>query len=463
MPVAREIPYVEPLSVFARFAADPFCAFLDCAAPEDQRARYSYLCIDPQITIVADVEDDHGPDPFEQLELALASWQHGALPGLPPFQGGAAGVLGYELGGCLEKLPQPASAEDGFPDMVMAIYDTVIAFDHLTRKAWIISSGYPAATEDARNNRAEQRINEFLARLNSPEAAPTAANGQPPVWTSNNSHNQYLTAVQKVIEHVFAGDLSQANISQEFSAERPKDINPFDIYRAVRSHSPAPFAAYLGCGDGKAVCSASPERFLSLNAQGHVETRPIKGTRPRGCDAQEDLRLADELRASEKDRAENLMIVDLMRNDLSRVCMPGSVATPQLIELETFENVHHLVSVVTGELGDGAGAVDLLRATFPGGSVTGAPKIRAMELIHEVEQRRRGPYCGSAAWIGFDGAMDSSILIRTMTVTENLLKVAAGGGIVSDSDPQAEYEETLIKVDAILSAFDAKEDVICQA
>jgi para-aminobenzoate synthetase component 1 len=257
--------------------------------------------------------------------------------------------------------------------------------------------------------------------------------------------------VQRVIDYIFAGDIFQANLSQRFQAPMPADLSGFDLYRRLRAINPAPFAAMIKSEDVHIV-SASPERFLTLR-DGRVETCPIKGTRPRGATPEADRAFAAALLASEKDRAENVMIVDLLRNDLSRVCRDGTVEVPRLCELESFATVFHLVSTVTGILRPGLSAVDLLRACFPGGSITGAPKIRAMEIIAELEPTRRGPYCGSIGYVGFDGAMDSSIAIRTYAIKDGIVAFQAGGGIVADSRPADEYDETLAKARALIAAL----------
>jgi para-aminobenzoate synthetase component 1 len=257
--------------------------------------------------------------------------------------------------------------------------------------------------------------------------------------------------VQKVIDYILAGDIFEANISQRFKADLPAGLAPFDLYRRLREINPAPFAAYLNFKDTQ-LASASPERFLKLSA-GYVETRPIKGTRPRGKSEEEDATLARELVASEKDWAENVMIVDLLRNDLSRVCENHSVQVPQLCGLESYPSVHHLVSVVTGRLRSGMGALDLLKAAFPGGSITGAPKLRAMEIIAELEPTRRGPYCGSVAYLGFDGALDSSIIIRSFCIRQGQVSFQAGGAVVADSVPRQEQEEVLAKAGALFRAL----------
>jgi para-aminobenzoate synthetase component I len=268
---------------------------------------------------------------------------------------------------------------------------------------------------------------------------------------SDFTRPHYEAAVQRVIDYILAGDIFQANLAQRFSAELPEDLSPLDLYRRLRERNPVPFAAYLDFRD-VVVASASPERFLKLQ-DGLVETRPIKGTRPRGLTPAEDGASARELLASEKDRAENVMIVDLLRNDLSRVCLDRTVLTPEICALESFATVHHLVSTVTGELKPDMGPVDLLRATFPGGSITGAPKIRAMEIIAELEPTRRGPYCGAIGYIGFDRTMDLNIAIRTYAIKGRTVTFQAGGGIVADSDPAAEYEETIAKARALIAAL----------
>ncbi|MGB8842851.1 MAG: aminodeoxychorismate synthase component I, partial [Aliidongia sp.] len=290
-------------------------------------------------------------------------------------------------------------------------------------------------------------------RLPSAAPLPTATPSSPVGWTAEIDPLDYQARIARLLEYIRAGEIYQANFTARHLMPRPPG-SAADLYRSLRRSSPAPFAAYLACGPDLAVASASPERFLSVDRSGHIETRPIKGTRPRGRDPQEDARLAAELAASGKDRAENLMIADLMRNDIGRVATIGSVAVPSLSAVETFPAVHHLVSVVEASLRPGASLIDLLRATFPGGSITGAPKRRAMALIDEVEVARRGPYCGSIVWLGFDGAMDSSIIIRTLTITPDLVIAQAGGGIVFESDPAAEYEEMMVKIRPLLRAID---------
>ncbi|MGH7621091.1 MAG: anthranilate synthase component I family protein, partial [Gemmatimonadaceae bacterium] len=352
------------------------------------------------------------------------------IPGLPPFQGGAAGYLAYDWGAVLERLPAPRYDDLAIPDVVFPIYDWVIAWDHLEHRAWAISTGAPA-TGAEKSQRSANRLREVLVRLRGNylsaeiSAMPVAhepADRAPayPVFDaelpagldlkSSFTHRGYLDALTRVREYIIAGDIFQANLSQRFEA--PLTESPWELYQRLRAINPAPFAAYLDFA-GVTVASASPERFLRLDGASQVEARPIKGTRPRGVYPAHDAALGRALQESAKDRAENLMIVDLMRNDLSRVSLPGSVRVPELFSLERYATVHHLVSTVTGTLEPGRDAIDLLCATFPGGSITGAPKVRAMEIITELEPSRRGVYCGSIGYIGFTGVMDTSIVIRT--------------------------------------------------
>jgi para-aminobenzoate synthetase component 1 len=268
--------------------------------------------------------------------------------------------------------------------------------------------------------------------------------------TSNFAAEQYLDAVRRAIEYIHAGDVFQVNLSQRLL--HPATDDPVALYLRLRRRNPATFAAYFDLGEFQ-IASASPERFLQV-VEGQVEARPIKGTRRRIARPEADLFAGDELRESEKDNAENVMIVDLLRNDLSRVCRPESVVVSDLCRLETYEFVQHLVSVVRGQLREGATALDLLRAAFPGGSVTGAPKVRAMEIIAELEPTARGPYCGALGYIGFDGSMDTNILIRTITAGRGWWQMPVGGGIVAQSDPQREYEETWHKAEGMLRALE---------
>jgi para-aminobenzoate synthetase component 1 len=363
-------------------------------------------------------------------------------------------------------------------DIVIGIYDWVVAWDHESGRAWLISTGLPATGAAVRDQRAAERaamIHRLLdAREGRPEgrALPSRPShlveadlqvGLAPSFRvdrgwwdesldlrSSFTHADYLDAVQRVIDYIYAGDIFQANLSQRFEA--PLNEAPWTLYQRLRTRNAAPFAAYLDF-PGAPVLSASPERFLRVSAEGHVETRPIKGTRPRGLGPEHDAALGRALTESAKDRAENLMIVDLLRNDLSRACRPGTVRVPELFALERYATVHHLVSTVVGDLNEGVDPLDLLRAAFPGGSITGAPKLRAMEIIAELEPSQRGIYCGSIGYWSVSGELDTSIAIRTAAVRNGRVYFSAGGGIVADSVPEQEYRETLDKARGLIDAL----------
>ncbi|CAO3433349.1 aminodeoxychorismate synthase component I [Azospirillum endophyticum] len=457
----REIPYRDPVAAFAPWSGQPFATLLHSAAEAGGRGRWSIVAVDPFRTVEARggsvAVDGHAVagDPFTVLEQQLEAHRRPLPPGLPiPFAGGAVGFLGYELGQVLERLPARHGDDTGLPDMAFGLYDTVIVFDEWERRGWILSSGVPEDSPVGRRLRAADRLQSFADAL---EAAPTVLappNSATARWRPEIARDQYCRRVEQVLEYIRAGDIFQANFTGRFLTDRPAGLSVLDLYRRLLALSPAPFAACLSLPGGAGLASVSPERFIRLHANGRMETRPIKGTRPRGATAAEDDALARELEGSVKDRAENLMITDLLRNDIGRVARIGSVKVPALCGVERFASVHHLVSVIEGRLKPGLGPVDLLRATFPGGSITGAPKIRAMEIIDELEEARRGAYCGSVAWIGFDGAMDSSIVIRTLTVTANRIIAQAGGGIVADSDPGREHDEMMVKIRPLLRALE---------
>ncbi len=445
--------------MFAALVNKPYALWLDSALPTANFGRYAYLVCDPfRVLKVRDgrvwVDDklQDGP-PWDVL---AAHWRAFRLPmvdGLPPFQTGMAGFWGYEMGRYLERIPVRPN-DVALPDAVLGLYDVVIACDLRQEQAWALASGFPARDAASRRQRAAARTRQLLSWLEAGAVhqPPTAAPSVQP--RSNFSPSAYRRAVQRVREYILAGDIFQANLSQRFAADWPPERSPWEVYRRLRAENPAPYAAYFHFGEG-VLASASPERFLRVD-NGVVDTRPIKGTRPRGETSARDRALARELLSSEKDRAENTMIVDLLRNDLSRVCAPGTVQVPRLCALETYATVHHLVSTVQGRLEEGHDAWDLLQAAFPGGSITGAPKIRAMEIIAELEPHPRGPYCGSAGYLAFNGQMDTSILIRTLVFAGGKVFFSAGGGVVADSDPYAEYAETLDKARALFRALGAE-------
>jgi para-aminobenzoate synthetase component 1 len=428
--------------------------------------RYSYVAADP---VEWFTRPAGAAKPLDQWSDWLAPYSAERVPDLPPWQGGAAGLLSYDLGRSLEPIPGPRYDEFGLPAIAMGLYDTCVAFDHANDRAWAISHGLPELDPNCRRGRAAQRLGALLERLDRSPPPRVGEPVKPPLTLaqlapcfdslrldrvrSNFTRDGYLRAVARVVEHLRAGDAFQVNLAQRLIAPDPGDTPSF--FLRLRERNPAPFAGYLD-GGAWAIASASPERFLRVDGR-RVETRPIKGTRPRAADTAEDEALGRELVDSEKDRAENVMIVDLMRNDLSRVATDASVAVPKLFALERYAHVQHLVSVVTAELRQGAGVADLLAATLPAGSITGAPKVRAQQIIADVEPTARGAYCGSLAWVGLadergERQMDSNVLIRTVTSSRGWLQAPVGGGVVVTSDPEAEYEETWHKAAGLFEA-----------
>ncbi len=464
LPLVEELtPCLDPADALAAFADQPGLLLLDSALVREPTGRYSFLTADPFETVVVE-RATFGRDPFEPIARRLREFQTDAIAGLPPFQAGAAGLFSYELGGAFEKIPRARHDEFQVPDLAVGLYDWVIAWDHRERRAWVISQGFPAHSLPERERRARQRLEFIRGRLaSSPSSQVPFSTARLPLsglapqfpapgldgLASNFSRDAYMRAVARTIEWISAGDIFQANLSQRLLY--PARLDPITLARRLRRCNPAPFGGAM-LFDDWAVVSASPERFVSVHG-GEVETRPIKGTRRRPPVPEADLFTRDELRESHKDQAENVMIVDLLRNDLSRVCAPGSIRVPQLCGVETYETVQHLVSEVRGRLETDRTIWDLWRAAFPGGSITGAPKVRAMEIIAELEPTVRGPYCGSLFYVGYDGSCDSNILIRTFVCRGGWIACGVGGGIVADSDPAAEYEETLDKAAGMLRAL----------
>lgn len=481
-PVVEELrPAPDPLATVARFAGTAYVLFLDSARDPDRLGRYSFLAADPALLVQgkgtrtwltdlrsAAVSELRG-NALEAARSVLAPHLVRPVVGLPPFQGGLAGYIAYDFGAVFERLPAPRFDDLAIPDVMLALYDWVIAWDHVEQRAWLVSTGAPDVGDVGRA-RAVRRASWVRERVAGAPAAhdaprtpaPRAGVDVAPAYPvrgvraesvglrSSFTHQAYLEAVTRVREYILAGDIFQANLSQRLEAPLRKD--PWALYTGLRAINPAPFAAYLDF-DQLIIASASPERFLSLAPDGVVETRPIKGTRPRGTGPEHDAFLSRALADSEKDRAENLMIVDLLRNDISRVCVPSSVRVAELFALEHYSTVHHLVSTVTGQLVPGRDAVDLLAAAFPGGSITGAPKVRAMEIIAELEPSKRGVYCGAIGYLSFTGALDTSIVIRTYVLLGDRVYFSVGGGIVADSDPEQEWRETLDKARALIEGL----------
>ncbi|MEP7455610.1 aminodeoxychorismate synthase component I [Phyllobacterium sp. SB3] len=458
----REIPWLEPVDAAESLRALGGLSFLDSAMRHDTLGRYSYVAADPFGRLVADKGAVKWNGDLVDMALPEAISHYLQLyrtedqAGLPPFQAGAIGYFSYEFGRLLERLPQPeVPAQGAMPDAVWNFYDVVLAFDHREQKVWLISTGFPELDEASRVKRSEERAALFMNRIATGGEGNTSR--VPAIkrdaWRSNFDRESYMRAVTQVVEYILDGDIFQANIAQCFSADLPENYAPWHFYKQLRQKNASTFAAFIE-HDDIVIASSSPERFLCVKGK-DVETRPIKGTMPRSADPVEDKRLADVLLESEKDRAENLMIVDLMRNDLSRVCRPHSVLTPVLCGLETYASVHHLVSVVTGELAKDKSLADLIAASFPGGSITGAPKLRAMEIITQIERQARGIYCGSIGYLAFNGNFDSNIGIRTVLFQGGKAVFQAGGGITALSDPAAEYQETLDKAARIFNVFES--------
>jgi para-aminobenzoate synthetase component 1 len=460
-PWSSEVDLEQALERIARL---PHCLFLDSARRDPVLGRYSFLTADPfdYFELPSDTSDG-----LSELRRRLAPWTSPSIVGLPPFQGGAAGLFSYDLARSLEKLPKARFDEFKTPALAIGLYDVVLAVDHFENRAWIISQGFPEVERQARRRRAAMRLDQFrdrlcgaaplrlkfdatsVPRLSIDRLAPCHYVPGPAGLTSNFSAEEYLVTVRRAIEYIHAGDLFQVNIAQRLLA--PADDDSLALYLRLRRRNPATFAGYFDLGPTQIV-SASPERFLKVRDR-QVEARPIKGTRQRTARPEADLFAGDEMMQNEKDRAENVMIVDLLRNDLSRVCRPESVRVTELCRLESYEYVQHLVSAVCGTLADERTALDLLSASFPGGSITGAPKVRAMEIIAELEPTARGAYCGALGYLGFDGTLDTSILIRTITAARGWWQAPVGGGIVAQSIPAREYEETWHKATGLLRAL----------
>ena len=459
-PFATEINEHDPLRVFASVEHLPYSLLLDSADLAHKSSRYSFVLSHPIETIETkngiatltnwDEQTQEQGDPFEILNRRMKHWRDNVqtINGLPPFQGGAAGLFGYDLGRGIEALPTSAQDNENMPDMAVGIYDSVIAFDHKKNKCWIITHADDEATATKKQN--------YLLDLIDEIETPTPQASTQLDWTTNFSRTDYEATIQRTIDYIKQGDIFQANIAQRFDAALPENFSPFAHYLRLREINAAPFACYMNLGEIQ-ISSASPERFLQCRRK-QVFTQPIKGTRPVSGDPAINEATKETLLNSEKDQAENTMIVDLLRNDLSKVCKAHSIEVSELCALETFASVHHLVSTIRGHLQNDKTAIDLLRACFPGGSITGAPKIRSMEIIEELEPTRRGAYCGSMGYIGFDGTMDTNILIRTLVFERGNVSLQSGGGIVVDSTPADEYQETLDKARAMFRSFEDIED-----
>lgn len=450
-----------------RQSPDPF--FLDSGETYERLGQYSYFGAYPFLQVTAypgkiELSPNVGTIPVTEKDslvlLNVLQKKYHIQNSTPfPFTGGAVGYFSYDLKDELEQLPAYAQDDLNLPLWRLAWYDGIAIYDHIQKKYWLTACGMNEdgqCSESLASGRLDRLEEILLAYVNSSfEELRVPENGSTVHLSSGQirpavTKEQYLADLQKVIDYIYAGDIYQANLTQRFSI--PFNEDSWALYRNLHEYNPAPFAAFLPYRDFQVLCS-SPERFIKITPDGMIETRPIKGTRPRGKTPSEDANLASDLQASMKDRAELTMIIDLERNDLGRICQFGTVKVPDLIRLEKYPTVWHLVSTITGELRDRLLPSEILRAIFPGGSITGAPKIRAMEIIEELEPYKRGIYTGSIGYIGFDGAWDLNIVIRTIILKNGHAYLHAGGGIVADSNPELEYEETLHKADALFSVL----------
>jgi para-aminobenzoate synthetase component 1 len=436
------LPYrPNPADYFGAIRHAPGAVLLDSGRPTAERGRYDLLSAWP-LEHLAVAPDENGEDFLQRLRENLTRLGEASIPAPYelPFAGGLIGYLSYDFGRHLENLPSQAQDDLQLPDARFGLYGWALISDHQQMTSQLVFHPQLPAHE-------RQRLIELF---NQPTANPVEPFSLQGPMTADLSEGQYQQAIERIQQYIQAGDCYQVNFAQRFRA--PCQGDPWTAYNALRGACPTPFSGFQSLPDGGAVLSLSPERFVKVS-QRQVETRPIKGTRPRGQNAGEDAANAAELMASPKDRAENLMIVDLLRNDLGRTCRIGSVRVPELFSLESYPNVHHLVSSVTGELAEGRDALDLIAGSFPGGSITGAPKIRAMQIIDELEPTRRGLYCGSLLYLDVRGEMDSSIAIRSLLVKDGQVCCWGGGGIVADSEWRAEYQESITKVKVLLDTL----------
>jgi anthranilate synthase component 1 len=456
-----------PVSALLKLRGEGPCFLLE-SAEQGQVGRWSFLGFRPRAVlrwsdgVLTESRSDAdggspsehpAPDPYAAVAEYLGRYRLAPVDDLPPFAGGAVGFFGYDLVRTVEPLPEPNPDPLGLPDMALMISDVLLAFDHLRHELTILACAF---TEDeggidAAYERAATTIAEVRERLRGPVPAPAGPQvSEPPHFDSNMSREQFEAAVSRIIEYVHAGDAFQVVPSQRFSAAAP--VEALSIYRGLRAVNPSPYMYYLEFGDFQ-IAGASPEPLVKVTGD-RVETRPIAGTYPRGASEEEDRRLAERLIADPKERAEHVMLVDLGRNDLGRVCEYGSVTVDELMIVETYSHVLHIVSQVSGTLRDGIGAMDVLRASLPAGTLSGAPKVRAMQIIDELEPHKRCSYGGAIGYLSWGGDLDTAIHIRTVVVKDGQIHVQAGGGTVADAEPAYEYNESVNKAKAIFRAVE---------
>ena len=459
VPVYRELraDLETPVSAYLKIARGAHSFLLESVEGGERLGRFSFMGAEPyRVVRTGPGEPGGAVDPLAHVEAELGRFTPVAVPGLPRFIGGAVGYLAFECAHYFEpRVPQPPADPVGVPEAVLLFIDTLLVFDHVRHKIQVVSHAHVEGDPDAAYRAAAARVDALAERLAQPLSPPA-----PSIDTagaeavSNKSAEAYHGMVERARAYIAAGDVIQVVPSQRLA--RPTSAPPFELYRSLRRVNPSPYMYYLNLG-GFAIVGASPEMLVRVE-EGRVDTHPIAGTRPRGADDAEDAQMEAELRQDEKERAEHVMLLDLGRNDVGRVARPGTVRVTQMMDVERYSHVMHLVSHVTGQLADGMTAYDALRSCFPAGTVSGAPKIRAMEIIAELEGERRGPYAGAVGYFSFDGNMDTAIGIRTMVVKDGVAYVQAGGGVVYDSNPEAERLESLAKARAALQAItDAEE------
>ncbi len=455
-----------PVSVYLKLARTGAVSFLlESVEGGEQVGRYSFLGVNPRglVTVQADTVTRRmggqvtsrplapGEDPLHAVEAELRRVRPVRLEGLPRFVGGAVGYLGYDVVRYLERLPQTAASELDVPDLAFMLPDTLVIFDHARHQLLVLANAHLEGDPDAAYDDAVARIDRIVAALRQPlPPPPRAERPLGDALRSNMDRARFEESVRRAKEYIAAGDAFQIVLSQRFSCRT--SAPPFAIYRALRALNPSPYMFFLRFAEDFSLIGASPEMMVRLE-DGIATTRPIAGTRPRGATEEEDRRLAEELLADPKERAEHVMLVDLGRNDLGRVCEYGTVRVPEMMQVERYSHVMHIVSQVQGRLRPEMSAFDLLRATLPAGTLSGAPKVRAMEIIEELEGTRRGPYGGAVGYFSYDGSMDTCITIRTLLMQGDTVYVQAGAGIVADSDPAREYEESVNKARALAVAI----------
>jgi anthranilate synthase component 1 len=439
-----------PVSAFLKLREDGPAFQLE-SADQGRVGRYSFIGFRPRHVIRWSLGD--AGDPYALAAAELSRYSAAPLPELPPFAGGAVGMFAYDLVRTVEPLGDPNPDPLGVPDLALMLSDTLVVFDHLKHTITVLANVYADDDVDASYRRAVETIAEVRWKLSGPvprPARPPVVERTAPSFVPNMSQEQFEAMVARIVKYIYAGDAFQVVPSQRWSA--PVPVSAFSIYRGLRAVNPSPYMYFLDFGDFE-VAGASPEPLITVSAR-QVSTRPIAGTRPRGANAEEDRRMAEELLADPKERAEHVMLVDLGRNDLGRVCEYGSVEVADFMAVENYSHVMHIVSSVIGTLRPEVGALDALRSVLPAGTLSGAPKVRAMQIIDELEPVKRGGYGGAIGWMSYTGDLDTCIHIRTVVVKDGLAHVQAGGGTVADAKPDYEYRESVAKSKAVLEAID---------